>query len=285
METKFLSDGRKVAVIGKLNNDETIVQEVFVTEAGDELPSGERFVTKSLHDQPVKSYKDKKQEEAEARLAKIEQSTMKAARDYHDAMFALKTIQATLKQVRKFAELVPEDELEVFTQFLTGTVEYLVVDDYSLRPPIRMIDFLGKPKDSSYCRDLTFGSIKLVSVLGSLNGGMKYTVGQYSDESGSNVSVHPFVSLDRALEHITDRAITKIEKGHLSIEDYKSCLDMGIKFPKEVAEKFFSDRNATLDASYNKQMEGHQQRLNENAKQRRVLEGLLADVSDFGAKG
>ncbi|WP_181393601.1 hypothetical protein [Pectobacterium carotovorum] len=29
-EVKFLSDGRKVAVIGQLNNQETIVQEIFV---------------------------------------------------------------------------------------------------------------------------------------------------------------------------------------------------------------------------------------------------------------
>jgi hypothetical protein len=37
MEIKYLSDGRKVVVVGQLNQTETIVQEVFVTEAGDEL--------------------------------------------------------------------------------------------------------------------------------------------------------------------------------------------------------------------------------------------------------
>ncbi|QMR79257.1 hypothetical protein HV097_09595 [Enterobacter roggenkampii] len=37
METKFLSDGRKVVVVGALNNQETIVQEVFVTQQGDEI--------------------------------------------------------------------------------------------------------------------------------------------------------------------------------------------------------------------------------------------------------
>ncbi|VGD33408.1 Uncharacterised protein [Klebsiella pneumoniae] len=56
MEIKYLSDGRKVVVVGQLNQTETIVQEVFVTEAGDELPGGERFVTKSLHDVPVESW-------------------------------------------------------------------------------------------------------------------------------------------------------------------------------------------------------------------------------------
>jgi len=58
-EFKFLNDGRKVKVIGKLNNQEMIVQEIFVTKSGDEIPSGESFTAKSLHDEPVLSYKDK----------------------------------------------------------------------------------------------------------------------------------------------------------------------------------------------------------------------------------
>ncbi|HEI9857545.1 TPA: hypothetical protein SLO96_000850 [Proteus mirabilis] len=57
METKFLSDGRKVAVLGKLNTTESIVQEIFVTDSGVEIPSGENFTTKSLHDEPEKATK------------------------------------------------------------------------------------------------------------------------------------------------------------------------------------------------------------------------------------
>ena len=41
METKFLSDGRKVVIVGQLNNQETIIQEVFVTaEDGKQLLEG-----------------------------------------------------------------------------------------------------------------------------------------------------------------------------------------------------------------------------------------------------
>ena len=58
-DLKFLSDGRKVSVIGKINKTEFIVQEVFVTASGDEIPSGENFTAKSLHDAPVQSYKEK----------------------------------------------------------------------------------------------------------------------------------------------------------------------------------------------------------------------------------
>lgn len=40
---KYLADGRKVVVIGKINQTEHIVQEIFVTDSGDELPSGDNL--------------------------------------------------------------------------------------------------------------------------------------------------------------------------------------------------------------------------------------------------
>lgn len=57
---KYTTDGRKVVIIGDLNQTEKIVQEIFVTEDGAEIPSGERFVVKSLLDTPAKSWKEKR---------------------------------------------------------------------------------------------------------------------------------------------------------------------------------------------------------------------------------
>ncbi len=70
MEIKYTTDGKKVSVIGKLNNTETIVQEIFVTANGAEIPSGENFVVKSLHDQPVESWKEKQLRDLEARYCR-----------------------------------------------------------------------------------------------------------------------------------------------------------------------------------------------------------------------
>jgi len=64
---KYLSDGRKVVIIGQLNNIESIVQEIFITESGDEVPSGERFTTKNLHDEPVESYKSKQEKKMDSK--------------------------------------------------------------------------------------------------------------------------------------------------------------------------------------------------------------------------
>ena len=69
-ELKYLSDGRKVSVIGKINKTEYIVQEVFITESGDEIPSGENFTAKSLHDAPVLSWKENEAKKVESRYEK-----------------------------------------------------------------------------------------------------------------------------------------------------------------------------------------------------------------------
>ena len=69
-DIKYTTDGRKVVVIGDLNQTDKIVQEIFVTEQGDEIPQGERFVVKSLLDEPSKSWKEKDLESLEARYEK-----------------------------------------------------------------------------------------------------------------------------------------------------------------------------------------------------------------------
>ena len=51
-EIKYTDDGRKVVVLGALNKQEKIVQEIFVI-GEQEIPSGENFVVKSLHDAPA----------------------------------------------------------------------------------------------------------------------------------------------------------------------------------------------------------------------------------------
>jgi len=67
---KYTTDGKKVVIIGDLNQTDKIVQEIFVTENGDEIPQGERFVVKSLLDEPAKSWKETRLEELEARYEK-----------------------------------------------------------------------------------------------------------------------------------------------------------------------------------------------------------------------
>ena len=102
-EFKYLSDGRKVLVVGKLNNVEYIVQEIFVTTGGDEVPSGERFTTKNLHDEPVVSYREKREKESEQRLKRIERDIETA----ESKCRAIEVQQAALKSMYSSALRAP----------------------------------------------------------------------------------------------------------------------------------------------------------------------------------
>lgn len=55
---KYTTDGKKVKVLGNLNSQEKIVQEIFIVNES-EIPSGEHFVVKTLHDAPAVSWKEK----------------------------------------------------------------------------------------------------------------------------------------------------------------------------------------------------------------------------------
>lgn len=130
---KYTSSGKKVAVIGKLNSEETIVQEVFVKEDGSEIPSGENFVVKSLHDAPVKSWQEKECEEVRKRY-EIEKPRL------------LKELSALKKDVnrrqrvsREFQEAIKTHcEIEwhdIFTQilkFATGEISHVAVSRYGV---------------------------------------------------------------------------------------------------------------------------------------------------------
>ena len=68
-EYKYTTDGKKVIVVGNLNSQEKIVQEIFIVN-GNEIPSGENFVAKSLHDAPAVSWKETELQKLESRYEK-----------------------------------------------------------------------------------------------------------------------------------------------------------------------------------------------------------------------
>jgi hypothetical protein len=250
MDIKYLSDGRKVAVVGKLNNIETIVQEIFVTKSGDEIPGGERFVTKSLHDEPVISYAEKEKKELETQVAKWRRQSEDARRDYNQCYAKLQGIQAALYSASQFKAALSKNDLEVFTKFVTGTIEYLVIDSYSINPPVKLIDKIIDFESNS---GRSYDAVRLLSVMGRSNGELGYNLHQYYDGSGSSTEVYPFTDLADAIAHIKARALGKIEKGYLSLEDYEKCIAMGIVFDSSETDKFkqklLSDMQTT-DKSY-----------------------------------
>lgn len=162
METKFLSDGRKVFVVGQLNNQETIVQEVFVSQAGDELPGGERFVVKSLHDQPVESWFSREKIKQEKSIADGKSRIESINSEICDLRNKLSFWKEMIKQVKAFTDNINEADLSHFTDVMTGQVRFAVRRDYNL-PSIEKFENYMSSIDNYYGRK-KFDGIKCLSV-------------------------------------------------------------------------------------------------------------------------
>lgn len=245
MEKKYLSDGRKVAVVGKLNNQETIVQEIFVTANGSEIPSGENFVVKSLHNEPVLSYVEKRAKEMEKFVKSLEADRKKIEHDNKKARQELEAIRDIVRSSNKLAQLLPESELDVFSSFITGTIKYLVVDGYTITPPVEMIDKVICW--DTYYGDSKYNGIKLVSVLGKSGGDMEYRIHKYPGGSAHTDAVYPFTNKEGALSHIKQIAEEKIDDDRLTTDSYNACIEMGIVFSKKHKERYLQFRNKILE--------------------------------------
>jgi hypothetical protein len=272
MEKKYLSDGRKVVIVGKLNNQESIVQEVFITESGDEVPSGERFVVKSLHDTPVISYKEKRVQDAEKTLETLSHTIKSANIKCNDAQARLKGISEILRTSERLLNIVGSAELKTLSQFMTGSIEYLVYDEYTIKPPMKMIDEIINYDNSYYGKRYT--GIKLLSLLGKSDGSLEYKIHAYHNGSGNVITVMPFCTIEEAHEHIKTLAEKRIKEGRLNEESYKNCIEMGIVFDKELIEKYKRDTAARKS----KDLDGH---IKELSKKKDIVNRLKSEIEDL----
>ncbi len=238
METKYLSDGRKVAVIGQLNNQESIVQEIFVTDAGDEIPSGERFTTKSLHDSPVKSYKQKEEEKVQARIAGIESDKASAEKELKQIQAKLRGYREIFKQVRTLADHLDEKQLETFAGVMSGSISWAVVENYS-GPTLLPFDDAIIYYENSY-GTRRFDGVKLVSMLGRSDGQLDFRLSQYSDGSGSHDNVRFFDSKDDASDYMNGVAKAIVAEGKMDLDKMERFTEAGVVFTKKETKETVS---------------------------------------------
>lgn len=223
-DCKYLSDGRKVALVGKLNNEEWIVQEVFVTEAGDEIPSGERFTAKSLHDAPVESWKDRDMKKKEARLKDLERQYDQIQDSMRRAKIDAQVASDIRKSVTAMANNVNAESLKALEQFLCGEIRWLVREaDYSF--------YLPEPFDSAIQDTDSWGGrrryegLKLMSLFGKANGDLGFGINRYRDGSGDYSMVRPFDSFESASRHCISVAVQRAKEGKLNWSDAEALLN------------------------------------------------------------
>lgn len=246
-QIKYTSDGKKVAVIGKLNAEQTIVQEIFVS-AGQEIPSGENFVVKSLHDQPSESWKEKNLRELEQRY----ETTKKKLEDSLSAQEkSLELARSKAKHhadaLLAFAVKAEASQLETLVKFLSGEITHVYKAGYYPE-----IFEWAEDNDSfdcendSWSRRVKVDGLKLVSLYGYSDGNLGYRIHTYRDGSGGSATIYPATSYKEALawaqadfdkqcaDYLADTSRS------LGLETWKKI--EGIVTPPEVVEKYEAER-------------------------------------------
>jgi hypothetical protein len=246
MDTKFLSDGRKVVIVGALNNQETIVQEVFVTPQGDEIPGGERFIAKSLHDTPVETYLSKEKARQEAALAKAKAQIDSVNREIADTRNKLSLYRDQLKQVKAFADHIDEQDLNHFIDVMTGQLNYAVQADYRI-PKIERFSEYMSVIENSY-GNKRYEGLKMMSVLGNSDGKIGLRVNRWSDGSGGYSDVTFFKTYEEAQEFVKSCAIKLINS--LRVEELQQLKKMGIEFSADEILLIRAGMHSTCERSF-----------------------------------
>lgn len=243
---KYTSDGKKVLVVGKLNAEQTIVQEIFVS-AGQEVPSGENFVVKSLHDAPAESWKEKNLRELEQRYEK-ERAGLQKQIDQQNNRLALVRDKAKLQAdtLLAFASNSDGDQLKTLKGFMAGRITHFFVSTYS--PEIVSWADGNEAYDvDSYNGRIRLDGIKLVSIFGHSGGDLSYRLHAYRDGSGGSREIFPAESYKEALE-MAQAALDKHCADYLTSTHTNSSINLpawekieGINIPVDVREKYQAD--------------------------------------------
>lgn len=225
MEIKYTTDGKKVVVVGNLNSQEKIVQEIFVAN-GAEIPSGEHFVVKALHDTPSISWKEEqtKKIESEYETTKFKyENELKVLRArYNDAK---NDFEEKTKYLRKCIDKMTVESFDMVTNFLLGKFKYVLSVGYSYD--------LDEIKDFK-CR-YDGNKIKLISLMGDDDGSFSFRINDYSDGSGSSKSVLFFETQEEAINKLSE-LINK--KDSLFENDLKLAKKWGFELDQEKVKAY-----------------------------------------------
>ncbi len=230
-EIKFTTDNKKVVIIGSLNSQEKIVQEIFIVD-GSEVPSGEHFVVKTLHDAPAVSWKEsnlkKINDEYDATKFRVD-NELKVLND------RFKTISTELRNKIEYAgkvlKNVSPDSFNTLVDYLTGEIKYIVkTGQYA--ELIEWHDFT-----QHYEKEL-----RLISIYGKDDGFLTYAIGQYYDFSGGNKYFKPFNNYEDAFSCFTKEVLS----AYITDDIIKQAKKYNINLDKDKLKEFYSKQEVSL---------------------------------------
>lgn len=205
-DIKYTKDGKKVAVIGKLNNTEWIVQEIFVAD-GNEFPAGDNFVTVGLLDEPATTYQMNEKSRLEAKCVQLKEQITKLETDAKNAS-TKRNASKLLSKVYDAYDNIDVTQLEQMVNFVTGNITHIVIKQYS---SYSIQEFNDKIIDLDGNR---IDGLKLVSLFGTYNDGNRYQnyttlsldwkINTYRDCSGCWYDIYPCTSHEQAVSTLDD---------------------------------------------------------------------------------
>lgn len=251
---KYTSDGKKVIVIGDLNNHEKIVQEIFISN-GSEIPSGEHFVVKSLHDEPIVSWKESELKKLNDRYD-MERKDITYKIDKLNTEYKLKSneLRGKLNYIGSSLKNANENSFNTLVDFITGEIQWVVVDHYNY-------DLLPINKFNQMYED----KLRLFSLFGKDDGTFTYAVGDYHDYSGGNKKFHPFKTYDDALSKLKELVISSdVTENNIELSE-----KYGFELPKDKVNSFFEKQITALNntiTSYDKTIEDWKSKIDNFSK-------------------
>ncbi|MDV3568174.1 hypothetical protein CMU71_14875 [Elizabethkingia anophelis] len=262
LEIKFTTDGRKVVVIGNLNSQEKIVQEIFIVN-GNEIPSGENFVVKSLHDAPAISWQEKRLKTLEATYEKDKKYWEDSIKKLNnEKRLAYDSLSSRVKWLRNVAKEPRDKEFKKIinhiADFLSGSEKWVLVRYYSEWHLEKFnedgCNSLLDRYDGMGCK--RFDHMRLLSLFGKSDGSLMFRINDYSDGSGSDRDVVFFKSKEEALKFIQNDLD--------DIKKYNDChLKTAEKYNLKLDDEKLSAYNDEKRSSVEKQVKELQNRIDE----------------------
>jgi hypothetical protein len=271
METKFV-EKKKVIVISQLNQSQSIVQEIFVDESGNEIPHGENFViqTSRLSDNPLSSWSAVKLDQYEKDFEKEKKSLIGKIEDQRRALnLEYDKIYHMTKSVQQMGSELSREWRTAFIRildFMCGRINWVVFEErYNVPSIIPFDEFQDR---YMFIHDRGIAGVKLLTIFGSAGcdgkpRGLNFKLCGYSDGSGSSKEVYVFNEEHEAIE----KAKEWIESKKYITEDLiKVANKYGAELNREAYFKYIRDKKESCErdlAKARKDVEKFEALLNE----------------------
>lgn len=204
---KYTKNGKKVAVIGKLNSEQWIVQEVYVSN-GQEFPAGENFIETSLLDEPAETWDTKNKKALKEKILKLDKQIEQTEKDLQLKNYKANIAKLINRVTEKYGN-VDIEQLDTLFAFMSGEITHVVTKRYGDYEICSLIDVL--PQEDHWYNRPKLEGLKLVTLFGCTEAAerkdkdcsfsLNWKINQYRDGSGNCwITVYPCKSFDDAVK-------------------------------------------------------------------------------------